>query len=168
MAAKRSSDERGEMLISANGSSRFWFGWILLTLKLSYRWRLILLVSYWAIGFLLTHVPLQQDGVSVPYGDKIAHFVLYAGLCFLLAVFLGRRSGARPDLESGNDQWNNRRSTLWAVSIGFAICCFYGGIDEGLQLFIPSRTASWYDWFADLFGALFGALLYWALREKEG
>ena len=74
------------------------------------------------------------------YTDKIAHFIAYFGLSFLVAVCIGigKKRGA----------W------LFAAAATF----FYGAVIEGLQSFTP-RQVEGLDLLANLAGSLCGAFL---------
>lgn len=71
--------------------------------------------------------------------DKLAHFVEYAVLGFLLCRGLGKSS--------------------WRWILALALAAFYGFIDELHQSFVPSREASGWDLLADGVGAFVGAWL---------
>ena len=76
--------------------------------------------------------------------DKCAHMGMY----FLLAVFI-QKDAQRAQIKS---------SMFWIVT--FIICAIYGGIIEILQdWFTANRTADWWDWIADVFGAGIGVLI---------
>lgn len=72
--------------------------------------------------------------------DKVAHFTAYTVLSALCL-----RSTLRPR------EW----STIFAVIAGVALL---GAVDEWHQSFIPGRSMSLFDWFADALGATVGAL----------
>ncbi len=101
---------------------------------------LVAAALYMAAIFALSSLPGSAAGIPHPW-DKLAHFLEYAGLGYLL----GRGSG-RPGL-----------SLLFAA--------LYGASDEFHQGFVPGREASALDWAADLVGAAAGAL-FTARRPK--
>ncbi|HAN99211.1 MAG TPA: hypothetical protein DCQ98_18075 [Planctomycetaceae bacterium] len=106
-----------------------------------------LLAVYWSLCFLLTHVPLPRN-VSrslfhVPHQDKIAHFLLYAGLAALITWILHDLSG--------------RRRVVAPALYAILLAAVYGALDEWLQSFVPSRSADPFDWLADVAGASLGA-----------
>jgi len=72
------------------------------------------------------------------YLDKTAHMVLYAGFGFFLYL----------TLKNSPYQRLRSRAFLFAIIIGTA----YGAIDEFHQSFVPGRTESIYDLFADAIG----------------
>jgi VanZ family protein len=81
--------------------------------------------------------PIGPEGT-----DKVLHFSAYAGLGFLLSlsVFLSRKV-----------RW-------WHLLAIFIAVAAFGGCDELTQ---PpfGRTADWFDWFADISGAIVGISL---------
>lgn len=108
------------------------------------RFRFILLVTYWILGFVATHMPLRDSGeVLIPNLDKIAHFVLYLFLSLLMAFWLG-----------------TRRNTRLTIQLTVLVCFLYAILDEGGQVLVPSRHASVYDFLADCAGVLCGVVIY--------
>ena len=101
----------------------------------------IVLVLYWLIAFLGTHIPLRiLAGVMPPHnGDKVLHFVGYA---ILAALLMGLRASR------GSFGWRSvvRRWMLLAV---------YGAFDEVTQRLV-GRHADVADWCADMVGVLCG------------
>lgn len=83
--------------------------------------------------------PLPPD-IDLPFGDKFAHFVVYGGLCGLVAIGL-----SRPPRRV--DGW-----TLAAVPILFTVA--YGMTDEIHQLYVPGRSFELADLLADAGGAI--------------
>lgn len=129
--------------------SLFWVGIRLNSLFQKSSFRIAILISYWILGFVVTHIPLRHTGeVLIPNLDKVAHFILYGGLGFLMALWIG-----------------TGKSTLSAAMFAMIICVIYAFLDEGLQYFIPTRNASFLDWLADVLGAFFGVVLYILLRQ---
>lgn len=96
----------------------------------------ILLVVYWTLMFLGTHVPRIPEPLE-KVSDKTLHFTAYCGLYFLL-VF--------DSLARGCYTWK-RAGGL------FALCAIYGVADELLQIPV-GRSADVRDWFADMRGVL--------------
>ncbi len=89
---------------------------------------------YMAAIFALSSLPGSAAGIPPPW-DKLAHFLEYAVLGFLL----GRGTGQ--------------------FDLALAIAALYGLSDELHQAFVPGREASILDWLADALGAAFGAAL---------
>lgn len=99
-----------------------------------------------AWGVLIFLLSSQSDPPSpswlsaVPLYDKMAHFLLYAVLCALLARAL--RFESAPVLNRG------------ALIIAVAIAALYGVSDEWHQSFVPGRQPDPLDWTADTLGAI--------------
>jgi VanZ family protein len=104
------------------------------------RLSLVLLTLYWAALFLGTHLPRM----SIPGGsDKLAHFLAFAGLAYLLAWFVASLHPTRGAI----------LTVLWVVIL-------YAALDELTQLLIPTRHGDVADWWADVAGGLSGLLGY--------
>ena len=121
---------------------------IQLTVSRVGRMTLGLLLAYWSLAFIGTHLPgttvesLKRGWMlSLPHADKVAHALLYAGLSFLLVGCL-RVLGKLGQSSS--------------ITLSFAIASFYGIVDEYLQSFIPRRSMDVADWMADNLGAVIG------------
>jgi VanZ family protein len=84
--------------------------------------------------FYLSSRPGNEVGLPAPW-DKLAHFLAYALLGFLLARGLDGRRAA------------------------FGIASLYGLLDEFHQSFTPGREVSLGDFLADALGAALGAFL---------
>jgi len=100
------------------------------------------LTAYWIFIFCLTHVP-STEKLPGPQNDKLAHFVAYTGLAFLLGFVVLLR---RPDV-------------LTAFGIVMTISLLYAISDEALQLLVAGRTAELLDGVADMIGAVCGFVL---------
>jgi len=74
--------------------------------------------------------------------DKVLHFSAYTGLGFLLSLSVF---------------WS-RKVPWWHFIVIFIVVAAFGGGDELTQ---PpfGRTADWFDWYADLSGAIVGVSL---------
>ncbi len=109
--------------------------------NIRYYWKSILALI--CICYLSFAGPATFDEVpDFTYKDKIAHFVLYAGLTFILII----------------DQRKHKKGNL--SYIPFIIWCIifpvlFGGLVEIFQkyFFFP-RTAEWFDWLSDIVGVL--------------
>lgn len=105
------------------------------------------LVVYWSLLFVLTHVPkvprhfAPETGnlaeFAHKYGDKFAHFSGFFILTVLLACVMIQKS---------------RRSLRW-LSLVLLIVSLYGAIDELSQGLVRNRHPDLLDWLADLAGA---------------
>lgn len=103
------------------------------------RWlmaRRTLLVVIWLSLATLTHVPVPASVPHTRYADKVVHLLAYFPLGLLLPACQVRGLSRR--------------------SICVAVIAVYGALDELLQIPV-GRTASFYDWLADLLGATLGA-----------
>ncbi len=92
--------------------------------------------------FYLSSRPGNEVGLPAPW-DKLAHFLAYALLGFLLAWGLGKRRTA------------------------FGLAALYGLLDEFHQRFTPGREVSLGDFLADALGAALGATLSAARTGKD-
>jgi VanZ family protein len=103
-------------------------------------WSRIALIGYWASLFLATHWP-RPPRIVISGGDKMLHFVAYAGLAVLWgwAVALTRKP---------------RRADWLRILLILAV---YGAIDELLQGPV-GRSPETADWLADLAAAAAGLL----------
>ena len=119
-------------------------------------WRILAIVVATAIVILSLLPKPPEIPVGIHYADKIAHFVAYLVLSFLVFVSIcdGKRAGA----------------TLANVLTVVALCLFYGGLIEVLQMFTGRRPEFW-DLAADLIGAVCGAVagagLWRRFRRKQ-
>lgn len=107
----------------------------------------VVLVCYWTALLVSTHVPLPEGTLSGG-SDKLAHFAAYAGLAFLLGLWIsvGRAMRARHYLGA------------------FGVVTAYGIIDELLQTPV-GRDTDPYDMLADGVGGAIGlALLFVTLH----
>ncbi len=103
---------------------------------------LFLIVLYLTALLVGTHMP--PGNLTSPGNlDKLLHFVAYAGLSFLVGVWL-----------SAMERWNWR--TILLAFLGLAVLA---GLDELTQPW-AGRIADWYDWHADLLGLMTGFSLW--------
>lgn len=110
-------------------------------------WRILTIVVTVSILVLsLVPSPPEIPG-GFHFADKIAHFIAYAVLSFLLftSLFEGKK--------------------LSTVLIVAAVCLVYGGVIEILQIF-THRQPEILDLTADLFGAVCGAALGAGLNSR--
>ena len=107
---------------------------------------LVPLVFYWLFIFIGTSLPSDELSTILEVGDKIKHFIAY----FILAVLLGLNLHFQ-------DRWQSVSINYLVYT--FIICTFYGVLDELHQIFVPNRSAEFYDWLADLFGSTMGIIL---------
>lgn len=95
-------------------------------------------VGFWAVLFVIMHVPPPELARHLGRADRVAHFAAY----FILASL-----GA----------YHVRRSldgSIVAALMSWAVVYFaYAAVDEWLQRFV-SRTPSFSDWLADVAGVV--------------
>ena len=105
-----------------------------------------LLILYWVGLTAGTHAPRLP--VDLPGGsDKIAHFVAFAGLAFLLSWV-----------------WTTRRPLVpLGLIFALGVAVLYAFLDEQTQRLVPGRSCELADWLADVTGALIGISLFWVL-----
>jgi len=107
-------------------------------------WRILAIVVAAAI-VILSLIPKPPE---IPGGfhsaDKIAHFIAYLVLSFLVFTSV-----------SEERTFGNRLSAILIVA---GLCLFYGGLIEILQMF-TGRQPELLDLAADLIGAVCGALV---------
>lgn len=110
------------------------------------------LLIYWIALATGTHVPSYMVGPAA-YNDKVAHFLGYAGLAFLMGFAWATHRG-----------FHRRHAVMiWCAAI------VYGAIDELLQIPVPGRTGEIGDWIADGLGSLLGIacfMLLWAVARN--
>jgi VanZ family protein len=94
----------------------------------------------------MSHPPIPRF-MAFSFGDKILHALAFmgVGMAAALGTILRRRT---IDMRSYIEAW-----LLTAV---------YAVLDEVHQIFTPRRTPSSADWVADVLGAAFGILLFFA------
>lgn len=122
---------------------------------LSRRLAVVLLISFWILAFALTHMPVHGSGFLsrwlelVPSPDKWVHAALYFCLAALIANCFVRWIATT---------WVNVFSTLMVAGL-------YATADEYLQNFVPTRSADFYDFCADMIGAILGVTFYLTWRH---
>jgi len=121
-------------------------------LKLNLLYRLPLfafcLFLFWQSSF-----PSPYSAPLFAHDDKLMHMGAYGFLAFLAARNLHQE---RPLFN---------RTKLKALAILFA--CLYGLSDETHQAFVPTRTASIWDFFADILGSIMGASFYFDFLHRK-
>lgn len=105
------------------------------------------IVAYWVALFAATHVPRIPAALQMPGSDKWQHFAAYGGLAFLLSV----------------RQFHGQSLSWKTAAQIIGILAVYGAFDELSQIPV-GRDAEWYDWFADLIGAIGGIAVFAAGR----
>jgi VanZ family protein len=90
---------------------------------------------------------LPERILETPGSDKVAHFLAYAGLGFLLGAWM----------------WVLRLTSLKHFLMAFVGLMVWAAIDEWLQIPV-NRSAEFLDWVADVLGAMSGLLCLRGLR----
>lgn len=104
----------------------------------------ILSIAWVAILFAESSQPPAKIMGEVAGLDKVAHFLAFGALSFLLCVvFLCL----------------NARPTIPILSMPLYISVLSGAMEESYQMIVPSRAGSLFDLLADLLGALFVMVL---------
>jgi hypothetical protein len=80
---------------------------------------------------------------AIPYGDKIAHMLLYGIMTLLLNYGLGFKS---------------YRLLGFEMQLGAVIVLVFAGLEELSQYWLPSRSCDILDFVADLVGAVLFSL----------
>lgn len=116
--------------------------WMLAAIDRVARWPLLL--AWLALIFGLSSIPneIRRPTGTIPY-DKIAHFLEYTVLAFLIAWVLARARRSPVD------------ASVAAIAVGAAV--LYGVSDEWHQSYVPGRDPSWTDLSTDALGAVCGA-----------
>jgi len=83
--------------------------------------------------------PLSKWLHQLPYGDKIIHFIAFGGLAFMVNISLKCAV------------W---RVGQWSILKGSILILVLITLEEGSQYFLPSRTFSFADLFANYAGIL--------------
>ena len=116
-------------------------------------WRKALIYKETAIvGLLIAYLSLVKEPVlrlpeDVAFADKWGHMLAYMLMGAMLAMNLLRD--------------DNKIKTLWLV--GLIVPVLYGG-------FCYPRTASWFDWLADIIGTIIGVSVIagiWSWRRSN-
>ncbi len=103
------------------------------------------------IFFLSSRPDLPDVEFFIEINDKVAHFILYTPLGFLLRRALTLRGTL-----------SSRQTAFLAVLLGV----LYGISDEFHQAFVPGRYADPADVVADAVGVWFGGQLYQMMRNR--
>jgi|GEM_PF-732537 len=121
--------------------------------KLKKIFPIIVLVIYWPVLFLLTHIPTLPRilAVQIPGKDKTMHFISYFMLTFF--YWLACHGTVRPHFKKRH------------VYVTMLIMMIYGGIDEFTQQFIKGRSCDPFDWTCDTAGAASAILLLFLLYK---
>lgn len=115
----------------------------------------------WAIGILFligmpgTYFPKVVSFLEWASPDKIVHFILFGGQTFLILLAF-------------REQYLNRRYRLAIVILAIGIGIVYGLLTEVLQRYVfVGRDGNYFDFIADVVGALIGFLAFHMLFRKK-
>lgn len=122
----------------------------LLKLNLYYR---LPLIGFCIFLFWQSSFPSLSSVPWFPHDDKLMHMGAYGFLAFLAAR----------NLHQEKPFFN--RTKLKIMAILFA--CLYGLSDEIHQAFVPERTASVWDFAADVLGSILGACFYFDILHGK-
>jgi VanZ family protein len=104
------------------------------------KWTVLVLVLYWPVLFVLSHIPMPEVVREADMNDKTLHLLAYMILTFLLWSVV-----------SPHDKVVWRKATVWWVLLGV---CAYAVCDEGLQHFVAGRSMDAADLVADAGGTV--------------
>lgn len=94
-----------------------------------------------ACSFYFSSKPHLEHMPSFWNADKVVHLFCYAGFAFWTAFACNIKL----------------KRQIWLPVL---IVSLWGISDEIHQSFVPNRSASVFDWIADTFGAIIGAVVY--------
>jgi len=101
------------------------------------------------LSVLSTDEIAPRSITSIPYADKVVHFLLYTGLSLILFI-----------------EFNKSFLSLFpGLVIPLLISILYGGLIEIVQMFIPYRSADIIDFLFDIGGTLMGMALFFLWRK---
>lgn len=119
--------------------------------------KLVMLLTAVSIGFVVWIIYKADTGKKgylfelareLPYGDKIGHLLLFAGLAFVLNLALSLRG-----LKLGPVK-------LYWGSLGVLVFSY---AEEFRQYYVPGRTFDRLDLVADALGVIIATLMTWLL-----
>jgi len=116
-----------------------------MTLTLRKKLTLFLLLFYWAVIFILAHIPIPKLVYKAQVSDKTIHFLVYLILVFFF--WFATNPGTKV---------NWRKGAVWWI---FLITAVYAVIDEVLQGYV-GRSCDAMDFAADIIGAFAGLILF--------
>jgi VanZ family protein len=105
------------------------------------------LVLYGLLIFILSSGPAPEGGPEFFQADKVAHFLIFAGLGALCLRTLYTTA--------------LNKSLMTVLLVSMVLSSGYGISDELHQFFVPSRDSNFFDAIADITGSITGVLIYW-------
>ena len=106
----------------------------------------IWLTDFLLILFLIAAPMPEYNGTKETYYDKVVHFLLFGSFVFACAWWLEGRP------------LNKRLQLFLALSAGVV----YAGLGEFIQIFVPGRTVSEWDFLAGAAGSLSAFIFLYA------
>lgn len=110
-------------------------------------------VGYCCLIFILSSGPGPDIGPDLPHSDKVLHFAAFA----VLGALCLRALGTTP----------LKKRPAWLIAVSVLAASLYGISDEVHQSFVPSRSADIMDAAADVFGSVFGVLVWRLLAGRR-
>lgn len=111
--------------------------------------KLLILPLFFYFGFIYLLSSIHQDNLPkfTIYGiDKVIHIFEFAIYSFLVGVAL--------------EAFNYKNYRLKKIIIAFIFTALFAAFDELHQYFVLGRSASVYDFIADLIGGIIGLFLF--------
>ncbi len=121
--------------------------------------KLFTLTGLWALLLLVLSLEPKWFVSLVLRGPGLlsaAHAGVFVVMAFLLCLALR--------FQRSLFAW--RMDNRGVFIAAFAACLFYGGLTEAAQVFAPSRTPDWMDFYCDAAGAGFGIALFFIYSQK--
>jgi VanZ family protein len=112
-----------------------------------------ILVGWIIIVFVGIALPGQElpDIDTFEFSDKVVHIILFGVVTFLINRSITARG----------------RGQKAAAIISLLGGAAYAGLAEIIQLFVPGRSCSLYDFYAGVFGAIIALAIAYVLRTKS-
>ena len=119
--------------------------------KVSWLWTVLFTAETAFLLYMAVQPSTSVPGFHLPFfrGGDFEHFLAY-----LVYGILGYKTFS---LRFGPEK---------GFQAALLVCCLFGGITEGIQMFVPTRTADLVDWLVDALGAGTGVLAL-KLRIQE-
>lgn len=115
---------------------------------------MVALIAYMAFIFAASVLRKPDSIPDIDRIDKLYHFIAYAVLGFLLAMYM-RARGSKGGT-GRNDDGGRRR----VMAVSLAVTFFFGAFVELVQYFTTYRSAEALDAVANGAGGLFGAFVF--------
>ena len=117
--------------------------------------RLYILLSWTLAVFMLISFPMPAcEGTKITIYDKFVHAFLFGVFSYLVIYNLIPFCGKKFQL-------------FFIMLIGFTAGTVYSGFSEYLQIFVPGRTVSEYDFMGGVAGVLISLIISYAVFRKR-